>query len=165
VVGGVMARVRTIDEFDGETLRPSEEQRAGVVALLLPQDDDARAPHAVAQPGPLRDPEREVIDAADRRVRRRVPEPQHLIPEEEEAVLRPLPDRFEAELVDEEPPGLLPVPNAEVDVVEPEDLDLGGRWCHGDLLARSPRLPSSVSGGGRASTSRPRASRLGAARR
>jgi hypothetical protein len=52
-----------VDELDPQAARSLQEERAGVVALLLGGDLDARALQPVAESGPFLDPDRDVVDA------------------------------------------------------------------------------------------------------
>jgi TldD protein len=56
-----------------------------------------------------------------------VVESEHLVTEKQVRVVAPLPDDVHAELLDEEPAGLVPVAYPHVDVVEPEETEVAGR--------------------------------------
>ena len=65
-----------------------------------------------------------MVDTAEGLPLLRVPEPEDLVPEEEAGEIRTFPDHVHAQLFDEEPLGLGPVADANVDAIEPEETEL-----------------------------------------
>lgn len=56
-----------------------------------------------------------------------VPEPEHLIPEEQVGMIGTFTDHVHPKLLDEESLGLGPIAHANVDVIEPEETEFSGR--------------------------------------
>jgi hypothetical protein len=110
--------VRTPHELDAEALGAPQEQGPRVLSFLFAGDHDSGATDAASQAGPFADAERDMVDSAEDLALLGVPEAQDLVAEQEEGVVRALPDDVHAELFDEEPLRLRPVADADVHVVE-----------------------------------------------
>lgn len=127
-------RIRSPDQLDPDPLGPPEVERTRVFSLLFSGDHDPGPSHAALQAGPFADTEREVIDAARPLILPDVPETEDLVAQEEERMVRALPDDVHPELFHKEPLRLRSVLYLEVDVVEPHQSELarGGLGRHGE---------------------------------
>lgn len=127
---GVARRLGPVDEFDLHAVGPLDEERAGLLALLLPGDEDPRALDLVAQSGPLPNAQGEVVQAPQGMPGRGVVQPQDVVAHEQERVLGTVGQEGEAQPLDEEVPGRGTVGHLYVDVVDTVETDPGCLGSH-----------------------------------
>jgi hypothetical protein len=145
VLASVDMRIRAPDELELEALRTSQEEGPRVVPFLFSRNGDPGACDPIAEPGPLAHTNRDVVDAGRCFALLRVVEPEDLVAEEQERVVRPFADDVHAELLDEESTRLVAVPNAYVDMVESDQSKVPWRRSGGHDR-HSPTKPYILSG-------------------
>ena len=138
-------RVGSPDELDTEPLRAAQEQGARILPLLLPGDHDPGSADSAPQARPLADPEGDVVDPAEGVPLLGVVEPEHLVPEQEERVVRAFPDDVHSQLLDKESLRLRAVADSNVNVVETQKTEFpGGRVAGHERPTPSPAICAGV---------------------
>lgn len=117
----VAVGVRTVDQLDIEPAGSLEEERAGVVAVLLSRDVRPARVEPRADPLGALEAERDMVHPGELVAAFGVAEPEYLVAEEKEGVIRALAQDVGAERFDEEGGELRSIPDIEIDVVEAGD--------------------------------------------
>ena len=115
---GVPMRVRALDQLDRHALGAVKVERAGSLPFPHADDGDTRCLQRGSGLRQIPDAQGHMVDAFPRRFSRLRAQAKDLVAEQQEDMVRSLPDYVEPQSVDEKRPGFRKVPESQVHVVK-----------------------------------------------